>query len=79
MKPAAPLLHRVDSALKESPHLVGRHVLLEAEEEGVIILRGTVDSFYLKQVAQETIRNIDGIERIENHLEVAQARSLQWS
>ncbi|MFO0921947.1 MAG: BON domain-containing protein [Pirellulales bacterium] len=69
-----PLLHRVDSALKESPHLAGRHVLLEASDD-VIILRGTVDSFYLKQVAQETVRKVDGIGKIENHLEVTQPRS----
>ena len=70
---AGPLLHRVDSALKENPHLVGRHVLLEASDN-VIILRGTVESFYLKQVIQEAVRKVDGIGRIENCLEVAQAR-----
>ena len=73
MKPAAgPLLHRVDTALKDSPHLVGRHVLLESNDN-VIILRGTVESFYLKQVIQETVLKVDGIGRIENCLEVAHA------
>jgi osmotically-inducible protein OsmY len=38
--------------------------------EGVLTLRGQVSSFYLKQVAQELIRRLDGAEEINNHLEV---------
>ena len=65
-----PLLHRVDCALRQSPHLLGRHVILE-EDENSIILRGTVDSFFQKQMAQEALRSLQGIGRIQNHLEVA--------
>lgn len=65
-----PLLHRVDCALRESPHLLGRHVILEADEN-TIILRGTVDSFFQKQMAQEAVRALEGIGRIQNQLEVA--------
>ncbi|MCC7335425.1 MAG: BON domain-containing protein [Pirellulaceae bacterium] len=39
-------------------------------ESGVLTLRGSVASFYLKQVAQERIRTIEGITRICNELEV---------
>jgi len=42
---------------------------LEARQ-GRIILRGTVASYYQKQMAQETLRKIDGVEEIENHLQV---------
>ena len=38
--------------------------------EGVLTLRGQVSSFYLKQVAQELIRRLDGAEEVNNHLEV---------
>jgi osmotically-inducible protein OsmY len=38
--------------------------------EGVLTLRGQVPSFYLKQVAQELIRRLDGAEEINNRLEV---------
>ena len=38
--------------------------------EGVLTLRGQVSSFYLKQVAQEVIRRLDGAEEVNNHLKV---------
>ena len=40
--------------------------------EGVLTLRGRVSSFYLKQVAQELIRQLDGAEEVNNRLEVAE-------
>jgi osmotically-inducible protein OsmY len=69
-----PLLHRVDTALRENPHLQGRHVLLE-DNEGTVTLRGTVESYYQKQMAQESLRAIDGVERILNQLEVVNCDS----
>ena len=66
----APLLHRVDLAIQKSPHLAGRHLVLETRN-GSVVLRGTVDSFFEKQMAQEALRDIDGITEIHNHLEVA--------
>ncbi len=39
--------------------------------EGVLTLRGCVSSFYLKQVAQELIRRLNGVEEVNNRLEVA--------
>lgn len=41
-----------------------------AHENGAIILRGTVSSYFLKQIAQERIRSIEGVTRIINELEV---------
>ena len=38
--------------------------------EGVLTLRGRVSSFYLKQVAQELIRRLDGVGEVNNHLVV---------
>ena len=40
--------------------------------EGVLTLRGRVSSYYLKQVAQELIRQLDGAEEVNNRLEVAE-------
>ncbi len=65
-----PLLHRVDSAIQKSPHLSGRHLVLETRE-GSVVLRGTVDSFFEKQMAQEALRCVEGITEIHNQLEVA--------
>jgi osmotically-inducible protein OsmY len=39
-------------------------------QKGVLTLRGQVSSFYLKQVAQELIRRLEGAEEVNNHLEV---------
>ena len=65
-----PLLHRVDSAIQKSPHLSGRHFVLETRA-GSVVLRGTVDSFFEKQMAQEALRSVEGITDIQNQLEVA--------
>jgi|688.fasta_scaffold1179092_2 osmotically-inducible protein OsmY len=65
-----PLLHRVDRALQSSPHLVGRNLVLETRD-GAVLLRGTVDSYFEKQMAQEALRSVEGITEILNQLEVA--------
>lgn len=39
-------------------------------QEGVLRLRGCVCSFYYKQLAQESVRAIAGVERIVNMVEV---------
>jgi hypothetical protein len=38
--------------------------------EGKVVLSGKVRSFYLKQLAQEILRKVDGIGSIDNQLEV---------
>lgn len=39
-------------------------------EHGVLVIEGAVQSYYLKQIAQECVRSIAGIERIINELRV---------
>jgi osmotically-inducible protein OsmY len=39
-------------------------------ENGVLRLRGRVPSYYLKQLAQAAAANMEGVKRIENHIEV---------
>jgi hypothetical protein len=39
-------------------------------DEGVAVLRGRVPSYYLKQLAQESVRRLDGTCVIVNELEV---------
>lgn len=63
------LADKVQGALSRSPYLSPRDVRVEAIE-GVIRLQGAVRSFFQKQMAQELIRRLDGVERIENHLQV---------
>ena len=38
--------------------------------QGVLVIHGQVSSYYLKQLAQESIRSLAGVIRIVNRLEV---------
>ena len=39
--------------------------------DGHVVLKGHVRSYFQKQMAQEAIRRVDGVQRIENMLEVS--------
>jgi osmotically-inducible protein OsmY len=64
-----PLFDRIHEALTSNPHVPKLAVRVEAAE-GRVVLKGCVRSFFQKQMAQEAIRRIDGVESIENLLEV---------
>ncbi|MHB8901923.1 MAG: BON domain-containing protein [Thermoguttaceae bacterium] len=64
-----PLNDKVVTALERSPYLSRRNLRFETDE-GRITLRGTVRSYFQKQMAQEALREVDGIEEIYNELEV---------
>lgn len=46
-----------------------RHVQCRFHE-GVLLLSGQVPTFYMKQVAQELLRNMKHVEKIDNRLNV---------
>ena len=64
-----PLSDLILSALQQSPFLAHRKLRFEAEQ-GRVVLRGVVNSYYQKQMAQEALRGVEGIDQIENQLEV---------
>ncbi len=66
---ASPLLDLVHGALNQSPYFSPRQVQIEATE-GNVRLEGTVGSFYQKQMAQELVRRVDGVDTVENQLQV---------
>lgn len=68
--PSQSLVDRVSLALELSPHIGCRHLRVETDQ-GHVRLCGVVNSYYQKQMAQEALRRVDGVETIENHLEVA--------
>jgi osmotically-inducible protein OsmY len=68
--PECSLTTRISSAIENSPHLMRRKVHFEAHQ-GRVVLRGTVKSYYQKQMAQEALRRLEGVDHIENNLEVA--------
>ena len=49
-----------------------RQVRVEAAD-GRVVLKGNVGSFFQKQMAQEAIRRVDGVQLIDNLLEVTWA------
>jgi osmotically-inducible protein OsmY len=59
----------ISSAIERNPHLKRRNLRFETSE-GRVVLRGTVSSYYQKQMAQEALRRLQGVDHIENHLEV---------
>ncbi len=63
------LLKRVDSAIRGNPHLVGHQVFCQ-EDSGIVVLHGRVGSFFQKQMAQEALKRLAGVEKVINELEV---------
>lgn len=68
------LYQRADSALRNSPHLPKRTVRLEAAE-GRVTLRGSVRTYFQKQMAQESLRHIEGLTAIHNEIDVTWAEA----
>lgn len=66
---ATTLEGRIESAISRAPHLVDKLVRIEMHA-GHVVLRGVVRSYYQKQMAQETVRTVDGVAQVENQLEV---------
>ena len=56
--------------LMRNPHFPATYRLDVRESDGGIRLVGRVDSFFHKQMAQESLRDLPGVSKIENLLEV---------
>ena len=57
--------------LENNAFFRGRTNMIQIDEhDGTLVLRGCVPSFYLKQVLQTTLRDIAGVTRIDNRVEV---------
>jgi len=69
---ATELRDTVHSALLRNSTFAGRNLRFEVHGDGVI-LRGVVRSYYHKQLAQESLRQIAGLRNITNEIEVVSA------
>lgn len=69
---STPLEDKVLVALSRNPYLFGRTLRFETEQ-GRVTLRGVVPTYFQKQMAQESLRHVDGVEEIQNELEVTVA------
>lgn len=72
----AQLRRRIEGELRSSGHRPLWCVTLLVED-GTVLLEGTVSSYYLKQLAQEAVRRIDGVRRIDNGLTVRRGRKFR--
>ena len=59
----------IETLFQHAPQLSARSIEWRLEE-GTLVLRGRVTSFYQKQLAQHAARRLPGVERIVNELEV---------
>ena len=66
---AANLTDRVTAALANTGLKSLRNIAVDASA-GVVTLRGTVRSYYMKQLAQATARAVRGVHRVQNDLDV---------
>jgi len=65
-----PLDARVLTALEGSPYVARRKLRFETSQ-GRVTLRGEVGTYFQKQMAQEAVRNVDGVSEIANELVVS--------
>lgn len=63
------LQQNLESALGDNPYIAGRRLRVESSA-GRVIVRGQVGSYYQKQMAQESLLRVEGVEELENQLEV---------
>jgi osmotically-inducible protein OsmY len=63
------LVDRIDAAIQTCPYFQGKKLRIEAAD-GRIVLKGNVSSYFQKQMAQETVRRVQGVHQIENDLQV---------
>jgi hypothetical protein len=62
----------VEAVLARSTYFSGKNLRFEVHEDG-LVLRGVVRSYYHKQLAQESLKSISGMPRIQNEIEVVTA------
>ena len=59
---------KLEVAFCHHPHLLKNK--FHFSTGGKVVVEGSVDSYFEKQIAQEALRNIDGISEIKNDLVV---------
>ena len=63
------LKQQATDALQHNPYLMRKPLTCQTED-GRIVIRGEVGSYFQKQMATEAIRRLGGIEEIDNQLQV---------
>ena len=62
---------RIRERLNERcPHVTSFRTMTFELTEGTLVLSGTLPTYYLKQLLQTALRDIDGVQRIVNRVQV---------
>lgn len=67
--PSQGVLEAARASLRKSSSIVVRAVSCDYDQ-GVLVLRGRVPSYYCKQLAQETVAHLPGVTQVANAIEV---------
>ena len=65
-----PVLRAATDCLHENPELAGESVSCEYQQ-GILVLRGQVPTYYQKRIAQEIARRLAGVGQVVNEIAVA--------
>lgn len=68
-KKLEPIAVAAQQLIVHQPHLSVQRIWCDFEA-GRLFLRGQVPSFYFKQLAQEAVSDLDGVDQIVNEIEV---------
>ncbi len=68
---------RIYAIVNAHPHFYGRANRFKFVcQDGVLVVRGFVPSFYLKQVLQTVIQSLDGVRVMDNQVQVTASDGL---
>lgn len=73
----SPTREMAEACLRHSAYLALKDLSCEFRG-GILTLRGRLPSYYLKQVALAVVAKVDGVERINDQVEVGAARREFW-
>ena len=63
-----------ESRLRGHAYLALRNISCNYHN-GMLVLRGCVPTYYLKQMAQEVVTQLEGVEHVENRIQVLSSAS----
>ncbi len=65
-----PVVRAAADRLHENPELADEIISCEYRH-GMLVLRGRVPTYYQKRIAQEVVRQLDGVGQLVNEIDVA--------
>ena len=65
------LQQRVEHAIIQNPQLNNCSINYRADDAGKLVIAGEAETYFAKQMAQEVLRNVEGVNAIKNDMTVA--------